>query len=129
MVALTAVEGQVDSLEEAVSPLDTDRLLLVELRKDFPDDREAATEYWESVKKLSVQSDPSLGPKVDRVLRLLPTYFDYIEAAREATSCEDVFSSYFSTGVIDFFNVERDYRRDVFLVLINRIDALVSLAD
>ena len=112
-----------------MEPLDPDRLLLVELRKDPPNDREAAEEYWEGIKKLAVQSDPSLGPKADRVLRLIPSYFDYIDAAAEADSCEGVFDAYFTSGVIDYFAVESDFRRDLFLILINRIDSLIILTE
>ncbi|MCH6554381.1 MAG: aldo/keto reductase, partial [Acidobacteria bacterium] len=78
---LVLIQDRFVSYGEAMEPLDPDRLLLVELRKDSPNDREAAREYWEGIKKLAVQSDPSLGPKADRVLRLIPAYFDYIDAA------------------------------------------------
>jgi vacuolar-type H+-ATPase subunit I/STV1 len=128
VAALSVTEKKSQTLVKALNPLEADRLLLVEMRKDAPDNRKAATEYWENVKRLAVQSDPSLGPKVDRVLRLLPAYFDYIDAAGKATSCEQIFSAYTTSGVIDYFNVESDFRRDLFLILINRIDAVVSLA-
>mgnify|MGYP001204385320 CR=1 FL=1 len=126
---LVLVQGRIVSYGEAMKPLDPDRLLLVELRKDPPNDREASKEYWEGVKKLAVQSDPSLGPKADRVLRLIPAYFKYIDAASDAESCEGVFDAYFTSGVIDYFNVESDFRRDLFLVLINRMDSLIILAE
>jgi len=129
VAGLVLVQDRFVSYGEAMEPLDPDRLLLVELRKDSPDDREAAKEYWEGIKKLAVQSDPSLGPKADRVLRLISTYFDYIDAASEAESCEGIFDAYFTSGVIDYFNVESDFRRDLFLVLINRIDSLIILTE
>jgi hypothetical protein len=126
---LTLIQDRFISYGEAMAPLDPDRLLLVELRKDSPNDREAAEEYWEGIKKLAVKSDPSLGPKADRVLRLIPSYFEYIDAAAEAETCEGVFDAYFTSGVIDYFNVESDFRRDLFLVLINRIDSLIILTE
>jgi hypothetical protein len=124
--SLLAFKKTVEILQEAVGPLGTDRLLLVELRKEAPDDQAAATEFYENIKKLAVQSDPSLGPKADRILRLLPTYFDYLESSSEATSCEGVFSAYSTSGVTDYFTVESDFKKDMLLVLINRIDALLT---
>lgn len=124
--SLSAYKTTVETLQQAVGPLGTDRLLLVELRKEAPEDQAGATEYYENIKKLAVQSDPSLGPKADRILRLLPTYFDYLDSASEATSCEGVFSAYATSGVTDYFTVESDFQKDMLLVLINRIDALLT---
>ena len=126
VASLSAFKTTVETLQAAVGPLGTDRLLLVELRKDIPENRQAATEYYENIKKLAVQSDPSLGPKADRILRLLPTYFNYLDSASEATSCEGVFSAYATSGVADYFTVESDFQKDTLLVLINRIDTLVT---
>ena len=126
VASLTVFKTTVEVLQEAVGPLGTDRLLLVELRKDAPEDLQAATEYYENIKKLAVQSDPSLGPKADRILRLLPTYFNYLDSASEATACEGIFSAYATSGVADYFTVESDFQKDMLLVLINRIDTLFT---
>ena len=126
---ISTLQDRLSLYESALEPVDPDRLLLIELRKDPPGDREAAREYWENVKELAVQSDPSLGPKADRVLRLIPTYFDYIEAAGEAQTCEGIFDAYFTSGVIDYFSVESDFERDLYLVLINRLDSLIVLTE
>ncbi len=120
-------EDRIGLLEKSLAPLESDRFLLVELRKDMPETREAATDYWEDLKSLAIKSDPSLSPKADRVLNLLPAYFDWLEA-EYVSSCE-FFDAFVSSGAVGFSTVASDFDKDVFLVLINRMDALVSQLD
>ena len=124
--SLSELEAEVMALKEEVAPLEAHRLLLVEIRKSTPDARRAATAYWQGLKRLAVEVDPSLGPKADRVLRLLPVYFDWIEESF-ATSCDSV-DALINTGAVDFGTVATDFEKDVLLTLINRMDAIVTRA-
>ena len=124
---LSELQTKVMALKEEVAPLEAHRLLLVEVRKSTPDARKAATEYWQGLKRLAVKVDPSLGPKADRVLRLLPVYFDWIEESF-TTSCDSV-SALINTGAVDFGTVVTDFEKDVLLTLINRMDAIVARAE
>ena len=124
--SLSELEAEVMALKEEVAPLEAHRLLLVEIRKSTPDARRAATAYWQGLKRLAVEVDPSLGPKADRVLRLLPVYFDWIEESF-ATSCDSV-DALINTGAVDFGTVATDFEKDVLLTLINRMDAIVARA-
>ena len=119
--------SQITGLQEAILPLAEDRLLLVELRKDTPDNLEDATEYWERVKELAVASDPTLGTKVDRVLAFLPTYFEWFEGEYSDT-CESL-QAFFDSGAVEFGTLSGDLQSDVFLLLINRIDVATGLVD
>lgn len=119
--------SQISDIQEAISPLAEDRLLLVELRKDTPDNLEDATEYWERVKELAVAAEPTLGTKVDRVLAFLPTYFEWFEGEYDDT-CESL-QAFFDTGAVEFGTLSGDLQSDVFLVLINRIDVATALVD
>ena len=122
--SLSVLEAEVMALKEEVAPLEAHRLLLVEIRKSTPDARNAAMDYWQGLKDLAVEVDPSLGPKADRVLRLLPVYFDWVEEAF-ATSCDSI-ESLVNTGAIDFGTLVTDFEKDVLLALINRMDAIVA---
>lgn len=124
--SLSALEAEVMALKEEVAPLEAHRLLLVEIRKSTPETRKSATEYWQGLKRLATEVDPALGPKADRVIRLIPVYFDWIEESF-ATSCDSV-ESLVNTGAIDFGTVVTDFEKDVLLTLINRMDSIVARA-
>ena len=123
--AMNALHGQLFSLEEAIEPMDSDRLLLVELRKSMPDELDAATRYWKKVKDQAVKSDPSLGTKVDRVIRFLPTYFDWLNG--EYTDTCDSILAFFDSGAGEFGTMSGDLQNDIFLVMINRMDSAINL--
>ena len=127
LLATNALHGQLFSLEEAIEPMDSDRLLLVELRKSMPDDLDAATQYWKKVKDQAVKSDPSLGTKVDRVIRFLPTYFDWL-GGEYTDTCDSVLA-FFDSGAVEFGTMSGDLQNDIFLVMINRMDSAINLIE
>ena len=120
-----ALGASLAALKESITPLEQDRLLLVELRKDTPDTLKEAQAYWKTVKELAVAADPTLGTKVDRVIRFLPTYFAWVDGEYDDT-CESI-EAFFDTGAVEFGTLSGDLRRDVFLLLINRIDVAAGL--
>ena len=119
--------ARIDELQGVISPLASDRLLLVELRKNTPDNLEEAQEYWERVKELAIAADPTLGAKVDRVISFLPTYFDWSDGEYDGT-CEAL-QAFFDTGAVEFGTLSGDLQSDVMLLLINRIDVATALVD
>ena len=127
LLATNALHGQLFSLEEAIEPMGSDRLLLVELRKSMPDDLDAATKYWKNVKDKAVKSDPSLGTKVDRVIRFLPTYFDWL-GGEYTDTCDSVLA-FFDSGAVEFGTMSGDLQNDIFLVMINRMDSAINLIE
>lgn len=122
-----ALAARLSGFESAIAPLGDDRLLLVELRKDTPDTLDEATEYWEELKELAVAADPTLGTKVDRVIAFLPTYFEWFEGDYDNT-CESL-QAFFDTGAVEFGTLSGDLQSDIFLLLINRIDAATALVE
>lgn len=127
---LAAEDGytaQIEELQGAILPLASDRLLLVELRKNTPDNLEEAQKYWERVKELAIEADPTLGAKVDRVISFLPTYFDWFDGEYNDT-CESL-QAFFDTGAVEFGTLSGDLQSDVFLLLINRIDVATALVE
>ena len=114
------------ALRESVNLMDSDRLLLVELRKHMPGNEEEARSYWEDVRDLAVKSDPALSAKVNRVLRLVPAYFEWVETPF-TSSCGSV-EAFFNSGASELGIVRADLEKDVLLVLINRIDTALGRA-
>lgn len=77
---IVGLEKKIASLKESTIRLDADKKLMLELRKDPPFDRAAATQFWKDLRSLAVQSDPSLGPTVDSVIINVNGYFSWIES-------------------------------------------------
>ncbi len=123
---LESEEEKLSDLRDSVNLMGADRLLLVELRKDMPTDEEEAKSYWEDVRALAAQSDPALAAKVNRVLRLVPAYFEWLETPF-TTSCGSV-DAFFNSGASELGIVRADLEKDVLLVLINRIDTALGRA-
>ena len=122
---MAALQDHIAKFESTIEPMDSDRLLLVELRKSMPDTLDEAVKYWKTVKNQAVQSNPSLGTKVDRVIRLLPTYFDWLEGTYTDT-CDSVLA-FFDSGAVEFGTMSGDLQNDIFLVMINRMDSAINL--
>ena len=103
--------------------LENDRLLLVDLRKDTPGDREDAMRFWLDIKGRAIKSDASLSPKVDKVSIALPSYFNWLE--RSFSSIEESNLSYLLTGASGYQSSVDDFWEAFLLVVIDRIDALL----
>ena len=127
LAIMAALQRHIADFESTIEPMDSDRLLLVELRKSMPDTLDEAVKYWKSVKDQAVQSAPGLGTKVDRVIRLLPTYFDWLEGTYTDT-CDSVLA-FFDSGAVEFGTMSGDLQNDIFLVMINRMDSAINLVE
>jgi len=114
-------------LRASLGPVESDRFLLIELRKDLPGTRRGALLHWENLKRLAIDVDPALGPKADRVLRLLPTYFDWYEQEYESLVAR--LEEYFNTGAVDFDTVSSDFEKSALLAVIDDLDLVVSFAE
>lgn len=121
---LKVSEDQLAVVTKEISQLESHRLLLIELRKDMPETRSSAISYWHRVKSLAVKADPSLGSKADRVIRLIPAYFDWAEG--EYVDTYESVVTYVDTGANDFGTIIGDFEKDVFLLIINKMDSLIS---
>jgi hypothetical protein len=109
-----------------VDGLANDRLLLVEMRKDLPENRTDARRYWQGIKDTSVRSNPSLGPLADKVLNAIPAYYSWKE--RSYPSEEDKQLNYVLTGASVYDTASRDFWNAVLKTAIDRIDAVVMTA-
>lgn len=116
----------VPGLAEMAESLKADRLLLVEMRKEVPPNRDEATRLWTGIKPLAVASDASLGIAVDRVTRAIPAYYTWREA--DFGTQQEAQLTYFLTGADQFEAGMDAFWKAFTLVLIDRMDTLSKLA-
>jgi hypothetical protein len=122
---LTRAIGRFDDLYD---PMEADRLLVTELRKDLPPTRPEAEAYLERVEMLAGISDPAqLGPVVARVLEAAPVYLDWRD--REFDTPEEASQAYLTSGASGFDASWKLFRNAILLTVANRLDAVLTLID
>jgi len=122
-----ALESTGDSdkqLREIADRLAVDRLLIAELRKSAPQERDEARVYWADIKRLAVESAASLGSKVNKVTTALNPYFDWAE--RDFASSQESTITYVLTGANSYEAYVEEFWSAFLLVVIDRIDAIVA---
>ena len=128
-----SLNGTLTQVKRMVSKLDNDRLLLIELRKDLPETRAEAKDYWSNVKRLAVKSDPALGPSVDKIIVQIDAYFDWIEAmpGGDATSEEILIwlidEYYYLYAAYRYSDAIEAFQKEAHLVVVTHIDIAVEL--
>ncbi len=128
-------EDRIESIGNAITRFESDRLLLVELRKEVPLTRGDAMEFWSNVRDIARTSDPSLGIAVDKVISTLGPYYNWIESQPETDANLDgilddeyVQWAFFPPlGTFDYFDEIGSFQNDALLVIIVRMDAALSL--
>ena len=118
--------ANVPGLGEIAERLKADRLLLVEMRKEVPPNRDEATRLWAGLKPLAVASDASLGIALDRVTRAIPAYYTWREA--EFRTQQEAQLTHVLTGADQFEAAMTAFWKAFTLVLIDRIDTVSKLA-
>ena len=118
--------ANVPGLAEIAERLKADRLLLVEIRKEVPPNRDEATRLWAGIKPLAVASDASLGIAVDRVSRTIPAYYSWRES--DFRTQQEAQLTYVLTGADQFETAMDTFWKVFTLVLIDRIDTVSKLA-
>lgn len=128
-----SLNGTLTQVKKIVSKLDNDRLLLIELRKDLPETRAEAKEYWSNVKRLAVNADPALGPSVDKIIVQIDAYFDWIDAmpGGDATSEEILIwlldEYYYVYSAYRYSDAIEAFQEGALLVVVTHIDMAVEL--
>ncbi|MER3443278.1 MAG: hypothetical protein C4333_03800 [Meiothermus sp.] len=114
--------GQLRSL---AGPLEADRLLLAELRKNFPDDLEEGQAYLERLKELAFKSDPvRLGPLASRMVEKSGPYLKWRD--KDYTTAEEAAREYARGGARDFQNLFREFNNAVLQTVVTHLDALLD---
>ena len=112
--------GTID-LQLFVRQLESDRRLLVEIRKEVPEDRTETEIYLARLKELASLSDPvRLVPIVNRVLDQTATYLTWLETEFEDEN-EQV-QEYYVGGARAFHFALEEFKGAAMFTIINRLD-------
>ena len=117
--------GDSGTPEELADRLDADRLLLLDFRKDLPEDEDDARAFWANIRVLAARSDPSLAPLVDRVARTVPHYFRFVN--QDFTSTLEAQLSY-QLLAAGYDAAKDEFWHTFMTVLSDRLDSLARLA-
>jgi hypothetical protein len=127
-VAPVALPGAAGRLVDLVGSLESDRLLLVELRKDLPAARQEAEAYLARVEDLALTSDPErLGVIVSRVRAAAPVYLDWRDQPYQTQA--EASAAYIQTGAAAFDTTWKALQDAILLTVANRLDTIIGLVD
>ena len=128
---LSKLNSRLDSITTTIEKFENDKLLLVELRKEIPSSRNEAHNHWDRVKGIAVVSDPTLGPKIDKVISMIDAYYDWLEDQPGVNSTDAEFFNWIIegniSGAINYTAEIGQFQNDALLAVIIRMDAAISL--
>jgi len=109
-------------------PMETDRQLLLELRKALPELRPDAESYLARMQSLALRSDPTrLSQLASRVLETAPVFLDWRDT--DFATQQEASQAYRATGASGFNTDFEEFRTAILLTVANRLDALLALQD
>jgi len=112
--------GAVD-LEDFVRKLNSDRRLLIEVRKEVPQNADEATMYLARLKQLAKQSDPvRLVPLANKLLDQSSIYFEWLNTDFESE--EDQAREYYIGGAQGFRHAMDEFRSAVLFLIVKRLE-------
>jgi hypothetical protein len=117
-----------DRFDESYAPMEADRQLLLELRKDTPETRPEAEAQLERIRTLALTADSAhLGQLVDRLGEAAPDYLDwrYGEHLDPAAAAQ----AYVDSGANAFDSTMSEFRNEVLLSVAGRLDGILTVID
>ena len=121
-------ENNAGDATDMANSIENHRVLLVEMRKDKPIDRENAYEYWKSIKSVASLADPSLSSPVDKVILGIDNYFDWQERgpsqASQPEEYVDWLNGYDTSGAVSYELAIVRFNKDALLSLITELDLI-----
>jgi len=122
------LERLVDTLVQQADQMEASRLLLIELRKDLPEDRAEAELYLERLRGLGLVADPArLANPATRLRETSEVFLDWRHA--EYPSPEERNRAFGETGAYGFSAAFANYHNAALLSVSNRLDALLVLLE
>jgi ABC-type transporter Mla subunit MlaD len=122
------LEASIDRFEDLYAPIESDRKLLFELRKELPQTRPEAEQQLERIRSLALSSDPQrLGQLVDRVDETAPAFLDW--RFGEFASTADFSAAYVETGANAFDSSFEELRSEALMTVANRLDGVLTILD
>ena len=128
---ISKLNTRLNSITKTIEKFENDKLLLVELRKEIPSSRSEAYNHWERVKDIAIVSDPTLGPKIDKVISMIDAYYDWLDQQPGVNSTDTDFFNWIVegniSGAINYTSEIGKFQNDALLAVIIRMDAAISL--
>jgi hypothetical protein len=122
------LRASLSRFDDLYSPLEADRQLLFELRKDLPETRPEAEAQLKRIRALALASDPArLGQLVDRIDDTAPAFLDW--RFGEWANAQELSAAYVETGANAFESSMDDFRSEVLMSVANRLDGLLTILD
>jgi chromosome segregation ATPase len=114
--------------DDAYEPMEADRQLLFELRKDLPETRPEAEAQLERMRSLALAADPAhLGQLVDRLEEAAPAFLDW--RFDDHASDTEAAQAYVESGASAFDTTMSEFRNEVLLSVANRLDGILTIID
>lgn len=122
------LEASIGRFDELYDPIESDRQLLFELRKQMPETRPEAEQQLQRIRDLALSSDPQgLGQLVDRVDETAPAFLDW--RFGEFDNGADFSAAYVETGANAFDSSFEELRSEALRTVANRLDGLLTILD
>ena len=120
--------ASIERFDELYDPLESDRQLLFELRKDLPETRPEAEAQLTRIRDLALSSDPQrLGQLVDRVDETAPAFLDWRFGEFESTA--EFSAAYVDSGANAFDSSFEELQSEALMSVANRLDSLLTILD
>ena len=120
--------SSIERFGDLYDPIESDRQLLFELRKQMPETRSEAEAQLTRIRTLALSSDPQrLGQLVDRVDEAAPAFLDW--RFGEFDSSADFTAAYVESGANAFDSSFEELRSEALMSVANRLDSLLTILD
>ena len=127
---VNTLQSRVDGLDGLSDAAESHRLLLVELRRDPPDSREGAFEYWNTMKDSAVRANPALSSPADRVILKIDNFFDWAERSPNAEPTSDEYITWLAerltSGAAGYQESADAFFKEALLSAISQLEAIVG---
>ena len=112
-----------ENLQRLAEVLDQDRLLLIEIRKPVPGERDQGLRHLRNIRRLVQHAGSELVAPLDKTLSLAPAYYDWLDRAEEEEFASLSESSVlYDLWVTPYENARQDFLEDSLLLLIKHLD-------
>ena len=125
--------ARLETLEEMYDSLDRHRLLLLELRRETPADRDDSLAYWSNLHRVAVDANPALSSEAEKVLVRIDNYYIWKDGGPDPSDSVDEYldwrEAYAPSGAEAYEEATLVFNRQALLSVVNRIDTVLSLLD
>ena len=122
------LSASIERFDDLYAPIESDRQLLFELRKELPETRPEAEAQLARISSLALSSDPQrLGQIVDRVDDATPAFLDW--RFGQFTTTQEFSEAYVNTGANAFDSSFDELRSEALMTVANRLDGLLTILD